>query len=172
MVSRGFVLLIVLIALVACNKRDPFPERTDAIYQDIQSELSLVRRNMVDTQALLSEHEANLKKVVPQTGQIRYAQKRLWETRKVMELFQQQEKYWIIREEQRRLYVRRRAIEAHEKGEKWSDPEELREYLAEKKLRQARMQWDVRQRRADFERELEQASKSSESQSKIPASDH
>lgn len=154
------VLFFSLSALVGCNKPDPHPERADVIYQDIQSELATVRKNIDDTNKALLEHEANLKKVVPQTGQVRYAQKRLWESRKVLDLFQQQEKYWVIREEQRRLFVRRRNLEAHQKGQKWSDERELKEYQDEKRLRQARLNWDVRQRRADFEKELNLASKS------------
>lgn len=152
-------LLFIAMAVLGCNKPDPHPERADVIYQDIQSELATVRKNIDDTQKSLLEHEANLKKVVPQTGQIRYAQKRLWEARRVLDLFQQQEKYWIIREEQRRLFVRRRNLEAHQKGQKWSDERELKEYRDEKRLRQARLNWDVRKRRADFEKELDLASK-------------
>lgn len=152
-----FIFLSVITFLVGCNKPDPNPERADAIYQDIQSELALARKNIEEAKKKVEGAKANIGKVVPQTGQIRYAEKRYWEAVGSLDLFIQQEKYWIVREEQRRLYVRKRSLKSFYSGEKWSDPKELKEYLDEKRLRAARVNWDVRKRREEYEKQLKGA---------------
>ncbi|MBX2988120.1 MAG: hypothetical protein KF802_09505 [Bdellovibrionaceae bacterium] len=136
--------------LVACNKPDPKPELKDQIYQDMTVELGIAEKNIAEAQKQVAEHKKNLEKVQPQTGQIKFAQKRVWDAEKAVDLLEQQKKYWIIRLEHRRDYVRRKSLEAFNKKEVWSDESEFAEYQAEKRLRLAKLKWDAKQRRDDF----------------------
>jgi hypothetical protein len=144
---------IISLFLAACNKPEPNPELKDPIYQDFQTELSIVDKNLEGAKKQLAEHEATLAAVVPQTGQIKFAQKRVFDAQNVISTFEQQKKYWMIRAEQRRNYVRKKSMQAFQKGEKWEDPTELEEYMTEKRLRAAKLHWDSKQRRTDFMKE-------------------
>lgn len=151
---RKIVLLsLTWVALVGCSRPDPHPELKDAIYQDMKAELQLVEKNIADSRKSLAEHEKARDEAKPQTGQNRWAEKRYWEAKTTLNLFEQQQKYWIIRSEQRRDAVRRRAHQAFHEGKDWIDPAELTAYDTEKRLRQAKLRWDNRERRENFLRE-------------------
>lgn len=147
-------ILFVCLFLAACSKPDPQPELKDRIYLDMKSELDISEKALAEVQKTLAEHQAALGKVVPQTGQIRYAQKRVWEAEAATSKIEQQKKYWIIRMDDRKMYVRKKSLESFHKGQEWDDPKEWEAYDTEKRLRRAKLQWDVRQRREDFLKEL------------------
>lgn len=164
----AFVLIFSLI-LVGCNKPEPHPELKDAIYQDIQAEKGLAEKNLEAAKKQLVEQEKELAAVVPQTGQVKFAQKRVFDTKNVISTLEQQQKYWVIRAEQRRDFVRKKSYEAFHKGETWSDSKELEEYQTEKRLRAAKLQWDSKQRRSDF---MKESGLSNEKAAKPAASGH
>lgn len=147
---KHLLVFFFLFFSVGCDKPEPEPEKKDPIYQDLLSELSLAEKNIAEMEKQLAEHRTTLEKVVPQTGQIRFAQKRLFETEKTLELFKQQKKYWTLRAESRRDYIRKASYEAFIKKSKLDTSAEYQEYLAEKRLRRARLEWDAKQRRQDF----------------------
>lgn len=142
---RFFAIFLGLLAF-SCNKPDAKPELRDPIYQDMMAQKEITARDLAAAQKSLEEHQANLSNVVPQTGQIKYAEKRFWEAKKLVETLSQQEKYWIIRIRERIKYARTAYLKAYEKGESWPDSKEIDEYMAEKRLRQAKKKWDVKQR--------------------------
>lgn len=145
------ILLIFAVSLgVGCNKPDPKPELKDEIYQDMLRELKSSEQNIARAQSELETHRKALSEVKPQTGQIKYAQKRVFDAERAIDQFKQQQKYWVIRSESRRDFVRKKSLEAFQKGETWVVEGELEAHLAEKRLRNARRQWDARQRREDF----------------------
>ncbi len=139
---------------LGCNKPDPNPELNDAIYLDMEGHLKGAQKGLVDAQKALAEHKTNMEKAKPQTGQIQYPQKRYWDTQKAIDQLYQQEKYWIIRISERKKFARIQYLKAFKEGKPWPDPQEYEEYLAEKRLRQARQQWDVRARLDEFKKDL------------------
>lgn len=151
----NFVLMLfALIFVVSCNKPDPEPEKKDPIYADLQAELQNTQKQIADVSATLKDQEAELEKVTPQTGKIKYAQKRVFGTQKQIDLLKQQEKYWIIRIDERARFVRRKSIEAFQQGKTFDAGPEFQEYTAEKRLRRAKLNWDARQRREDVLAEM------------------
>ena len=147
------ILFILLATLSACSQPDPKPELKDPIYQDIAGQMALVEKGIADLEKKRLENVDNLKKVTPQTGQIKYAEKRVWDSERALQLLKQQQKYWMIRLDQRRDFVRKKSLESFAKGEKWEDSAELDAYNTEKRLRLARLQWDARERRELFLKE-------------------
>jgi hypothetical protein len=143
---RLLFLCFLSIYVIGCNKPDPNPELKDGIYLDMKAQLATTDKNIADFEKLLAENKANIEKVKPQTGQIKYAEKRYWEVKNAVDLLYQQRTYWKIRIAEREKYARTTYLKAFKEGKPWPDTKELEEYMAEKRLRQARQQWDVRQR--------------------------
>lgn len=151
--QRIILLLFVALTFVGCNSPDPHPELKDSIYQDMAQQKDQTSKDLEAAIKKLEGHKAELKKVVPQTGQIKFIEKRIWETQTLIDSFKQQQKYWVIRLDQRRDYVRRKSLEAFNEGKPWSDPKEFEAYQTEKRLRLAKLDWDTKSRREHFLRE-------------------
>lgn len=150
MCKRFCLLFLITLVISACNKPDPQPELGDQIYQDMLSEQKIADSGVAQAEKDLEEHRKALNEVKPQTGQIKYAQKRIYDAEHRLDRFKQQQKYWIVRSESRRDFVRQKSLEAFNKGEKWSDSKEFEVYLSEKRLRSAKLNWDARERRSEF----------------------
>ena len=136
--------------LAGCNRPEATPELRDPIYQDIQAELNATQSKIADTESQLEGYRAQLDKVVPQNGQYKYFEKHVFETQKFVEKFKQQKKFWTVRLESRRNVVRRSYLKGFKSGKPWDPTKEFEAYQAEKRLRQARAEWDVQQRRETF----------------------
>ena len=94
---KSILIIFAVMFLLGCNKPDPHPELKDPIYQDLQREFAEAQKAVDAEKSLLAEHEKNLKEVIPQTGQIKYAQKRVSESLARLEKLKQLVKYWEIR---------------------------------------------------------------------------
>lgn len=140
------LLLFLPPLLLACNKPEANPEARDPLYQELQSQKSLVTKLIADTQKKLEEKKTELNSVKPQTGQIKYAQKRLWETQRALDTLIQQEKYWTLRISEREKVARTDYLKAFREGKPWPDPKEFEEYSVEKRLREAKQDWDQKKR--------------------------
>lgn len=143
-------LLPFLFLVTACSQPDPQPELKDPIYQDMKAELDIAEKGLAEAKKSFEEHQKNLGMVKPQTGQIKYAQKRYFEAERAVTALEQQKKYWIIRMDERKRFVRRQSLIAFNKGEKWDNSAEVSQFEVEKRLRRAKLKWDVDQRRQDF----------------------
>lgn len=150
---RTLLVLLFSLALLACNKPDPNPEKHDSIYLDIVAQQGLVEKELAEYEKQLAEHQANLLKVVPQTGQIRYAQKRVDDAQRLVDRHKQFLKYLTLRSESRRNFVRQKCMIAFQKEESCDFSKEHEDYLVEKRMNQARKVWDARLRREDFLKE-------------------
>lgn len=140
------LLIILLLALVGCEKMDPAPELKDPIYKDLQDQLSSAQKQLSDEIKVLSDHNKALTAVVPQTGQIKYAKKRVFDSQNRISRFEQQVMYWKIRIVERQKHTRREYAQAFHSKKEWPRPEEYQQYLSEKRLRAAKNNWDSRER--------------------------
>lgn len=157
---RLILLSVLLLSIaVACNKPEPNPENQDKIYLDLQTELAETQKKATETESSLSDYKVKLKDVVPQTGQIHYIRKRVFESEKQLDKLNQQIKYWTLRLDSRKEFVRRKSLEAFYKGEKWSDEKEFEEYETQKRMFHARREWSGRERRESFLEEEAKAKK-------------
>lgn len=142
----GFLhlILIVLCALaLSCKKEDPTPELSDKIFKDLQAELEIAKKNTQNEESQQKKVFEELQKVIPQTGQRKYAEKRVFDSQGQLTTYQQQEKYFEVKLEERRIYVRKRYLESLlPNGRPWPAPEEDAEYELRLKLRRAKLDWD------------------------------
>ncbi|WP_295901222.1 hypothetical protein [uncultured Bdellovibrio sp.] len=146
MFRRLLSVTIILFALTACNKPDPHPELKDPIYSDLTASLAATSSALENEKKTLAGHEQTLKDVVPQTGQIKYAQKRVDESKAKIIRLEQEKQYLELKIEARKKLSKKSYMQAFKKGETWPDPKEWESYQTEKKLRNAKKAWDVKER--------------------------
>ena len=80
-----YCVVILLLLLSSCNKPDPNPELKDPIYQDLLKRVKEMDSQIAEETKTLEEHKGALAKVVPQTGQNKYAQKRVFDSENKLE---------------------------------------------------------------------------------------
>lgn len=144
-------LLLVPFLIAACNKPDPNPENRDEIYQELNKQIAEITHAIDAEEKQLVEHKKNLSEVVPQTGQIKFAQKRVFDSQAKIDKMKQQKNWLEIRTKERLKETRKGYLKAFKANEPWPDPKEFEEYKAQTKLRQAKRDWDVKERIKDSE---------------------
>lgn len=143
---RVISLLFISLFLFACNKPLSNPELSDPIYSDLSSMLASTTQAIVAEKATLMGHEKALQEVVPQSGQIKYAEKRVKESKERINRLEQERLYLELKLNNRKRVSQSSYAKAFEKGEPWPNPKEWESYLLEKKFRSAKKDWDVRER--------------------------
>lgn len=136
------IFLAILTLFVGCNKPDPNPENSDEIYRDLQEELDVATKALEAEKKNMEKLEGELKKVVPQTGQIKFAQKKIYETMATITKLEQQKQFFEIKIELRKSHVRERYLESRKGGRKWPDTEEVQAYKAMMKLQRDKLEWE------------------------------
>ncbi|MNJ91076.1 hypothetical protein D3C87_87210 [compost metagenome] len=140
------LLFLSFLALSGCNKPDPTPELKDPIYGDLNSRLGAVTAELSAEKKVLEGHQLTLSQVTPQTGQIKYAQKRVYESQAKITKMEQEKQYLELKIQERKKESRRSYNKAFQKGETWPDMAEYDSYKAEIRLRNAKRTWDVKER--------------------------
>ena len=135
-------LLLIICYLTGCNKPDSTPETSDEIYKDLLVELDLASKGLEAETKNLVKLEAERDKVVPQTGQIKFATRKVNETQATLTKLSQQKQFFEIKLELRKNEVRERYTEARKGGRKWPDPVEITSYQAVMKLQREKLEWD------------------------------
>ena len=158
----------ILLCFSACEKRDEAPELKDPIYIDMNSQLSAAEKSANDARLKILEGTNELKSAVPQTGQSKLAQKKIFQAEKLKSIYEQQIKYWKIRINERAMQARIEYNKAFTAKEKWPKPEEYERYLSEKRLRLANIQWDAKSRLEDYKKSFPDLNKITEH----PKSEH
>ncbi|WP_210415550.1 hypothetical protein [Bdellovibrio sp. NC01] len=143
---RIIAAILILFTLAACNKPDPNPELKDPIYSDLQTKLGAATAAVEAEKKKLEGFEKDLETVVPQTGQIKYAQKRVFESQALIVKLEQEKAYLELKIEQRKKEAAISYHKAFAKKEEWPNPKEYASYQAEEKLRTAKRTWDVKSR--------------------------
>lgn len=152
MFSRAFcrilLLGLTLGPLLGCKKADPNPELKDPLYQALQTEIAAAGAAVVAAQTAVTEAEGEIKKVVPQTGQIKYAEKRYWDARNKLTQAEQKKRALEVKAEMRLWKARVANIEAFHQDKEWSDPDALANHHSDKELEAKPRNWSVKDRRA------------------------
>ncbi|WP_413569136.1 hypothetical protein ACLWBD_17650 [Bdellovibrio sp. HCB117] len=146
MFLRIVCLIILSFALSACNKPDPNPELKDPIYSDLSATLAATTQAIEAEKKALEGFQKELSEVVPQTGQIKYAQKRVFDSQQKIARLEQEKQYYELKIEARKKSSKKSYMAAFKKGESWPNPKEFEDYQAQKKFREAKRTWDVKQR--------------------------
>ncbi len=143
MIFVQFFLFLTATGLVSCNKRDPNPELSDTIYLDLKSELEIAQKNLAAEEAQHLRVAEELKAVVPQTGQNKFAVKRLFESDNNLDRYKQQVKYFEIAVALRKNQAKSRYLENLTSGGRpWPDQAEIDDYRARLKLQKAKLSWE------------------------------
>jgi hypothetical protein len=143
---RLIAAIFLIFTLAACSKPDPNPELKDPIYSDLQTQLGATTAQLEAKKKELEGFEKDLIEVVPQTGQIKYAKKRVFEAQALVNKFEQEKAYLELKIEQRKRTAQASYRKAFAKKEEWPDPKEWASYQVEQKLRNAKRSWDVKDR--------------------------
>lgn len=142
-------LTLILTVIVSCDKPNAEPERLDPVYFELEKEASAVEAEIKKAEKDLESFEKDAKLVVPQTGQRKFAEKRVFESRNKLERLEQLKKYWELKLESRKKWDREHYLKAYNKKEPWPDPKEFEEYQIQRKLEQAPRNWDAKRRLED-----------------------
>ncbi|MEZ0390799.1 MAG: hypothetical protein ACAH59_01195 [Pseudobdellovibrionaceae bacterium] len=144
---RTFLTLTMLLfVFVACDKPQSEPEKMDPIYDDLLKEEGKVKAALSAASKELEGFEKDLAAVAPQTGQVKYAQKRVYETRARIEKLKQAQQYWSLRAETRKKWAREKYLAAFREKKSWPPPKEWEEYKIQRKLEVAPRNWSIQQR--------------------------
>lgn len=151
MFKRIIALILITFTLSACEKPDPNPELKDPIYNDLNVTLGTVSGLLTAEVKALEGFQKELGDVIPQTGQIRYAQKRVNESKEKITKLEQEKRFLEIKIEARKKEARKTYKIAFEKKEAWPDPQEWENYRIQRKFQQAKKTWDVKERIKELE---------------------
>ena len=140
--------LTTLLALTtSCSKGDPNPEKKDEIYQDLLTELDIATKSLEAEEKNLINLQRELEKAVPQTGQIKFATKKVQASQAQIDVLTQQKRFFEIKLEMRKHYVQQRYQESLNKdGRPWPDQEELSLYKSIAKLNRDKLEYDRNKR--------------------------
>jgi peptidoglycan hydrolase CwlO-like protein len=150
MKKASFYLLFFFFLISGCHKPASNPESLDPIFTDLEKQTKDVAVQVTDTQKQLDDFEKAMETVQPQTGQIKYAQKRVYETRARLEKLQQKLRYLQLHTETRLNEDRKAYLRAFNKNEPWPDPAEYESYKAQRALEETPIIWNVNARKERF----------------------
>lgn len=134
--------VLILSFFVSCDKKDPNPELSDEIFKDYVQELDVATKALDSEEKLYQGLLDEKRKVVPQTGQIKFVQKKIFESERRMDGLKQQKQFFSIKIELRKSDVRARYKESLAGGRKWPDEEELALYRSAIKFQREKIAWD------------------------------
>lgn len=121
--------------LTACNKKNPTPELQDEIYKDLIQELDIATKALEEQEKTVASLEKEQQTAIPQTGQVKYATKKVYDAQAKVDVLKQQKQFFEIKIELRKHHVRQRYEESlRDGGRPWPDPEEVKTYKAVTKL--------------------------------------
>jgi len=119
---KSLILALFLLFISSCDKKDPHPEARDEIYTDLLLESDIANKAAEAEEKNLGAMKIELNKAVPQTGQIKYATKKVRSSEDTLNELQQRKFYFEIKAERRKAYVQQRYDESLTKGGRpWPD---------------------------------------------------
>jgi len=137
------IFFALFLFFLGCTKVDPHPENRDEIYSDLGSELEIATKTLEAAEKGLLSAQEEMKKAIPQTGQIKYATKKLRNAEAFLAEMKQRKIYFDIKRERRKAYVQFRYKESLSSGGRpWPDPKEIEEYKALTKFNREKLEWD------------------------------
>jgi len=152
MLYRVLLSLFLCFLFLGCNKPDPDPEHLDPIYADLVQMTGATHSELESAKKDLEGHQKELADAVPQTGQNKYAIKRIEEVQARINKLEQLEIYYDLRAKSRLKDDRLSYLKAFNEKKPWPLPEEWEAYEAEKRLRQAPKDWNARTRMEEAKR--------------------
>lgn len=147
---KSFFVVIFSFFLISCNKPDPNPELKDPIYLDLVAATSAVTNQLENEKKTLADHRKTLREVALQTGQNKYAEKRVRESAERINKLEQEKQYLELKVEAHKRAAKKSYLQAFKNGEAWPDEKEWNSYKTEKKLQSASKTWSAKSRIEEF----------------------
>lgn len=170
---RVLAFIFIITCLFGCNKPNPNPELADEIYQDLQTNAADARKDVESEKKKLEGFKKDVEKAVPQTGEIKYAQKRYFESEMRVQKLEQLAKYYELRAETRKRHTKAEYLKAFKEDKPWPTEEEIAAFKQYKLSSVVDAGWDSRKRVKSYEKEhgiISEVSKSHEKGEKKPES--
>lgn len=137
------ILALFLLSISSCNKSDPTPELHDPIYTDLQTEFDIAVKATEAEEKNLEKLQKELEKAIPQTGQVKYATKKVRDSEERLNELKQQKTYFEIKIERRKFEVRDRYAESLRKGGRpWPDQKEIDMYKTVTAFYRDKLAWE------------------------------
>ncbi len=139
-------LILILFAtslLVACNKRDPNPEKKDQLYLAIEAEIAAKNSEKAQIEGELAKAIQAFKDSEPQTGQIKTTRKKVYDWEFALSRVSQELRYLELRKQTRTIDIRKRYLKSFVKDEQLDTSKEYEEYLNYNKRRARPKEWRV-----------------------------
>lgn len=136
-----FACLVLFFA--SCNSKNPHPEQLDEIYLDLVAELGIADKALEAEEKNLATLIKERDQAVPQTGQIKFANKKVADAESKVNSLKQQKLYFEIRIEQRKHEAAQKYEQSLKEGGKpWPDKEEVALYKSVVKFQRDKLAWD------------------------------
>jgi hypothetical protein len=139
-----------LLLSFGCKKPAPNPELLDPIYAEILKEGADAKKRLEEEKVVLEGHLETLKKVVPQSGQIKYATKRVNESKALVERLRQRAEFYEYHAKYRLKEARKNYLRAFNQSKPWPDPSEISEYQKVRSERLKKRQWSQGDRVGEY----------------------
>ena len=152
MLYRLWIPFILCFVFLGCNKPNPNPESLDPIYADLVQMAGSTHSELESAKKDLEGHQKELDSAVPQTGQNKYAIKRISEVQARINRLEQMELYYELKAKSRLKEDQITYLKAFHDKKPWPPPEEWESYQAEKRLRQAPKDWNAKTRMEEARR--------------------
>lgn len=152
-ISRLTLFMVLFFSVVfhlGCNRKDPNPELIDPLYQELEKQKKSAEAELKAAQDALIEAEANLKKVTPQTGQIKYAQKRFNDAKNKVIKGQQIVTYYAVKIEARKWSARSEYTSAFYDKTPYPSTAPLESFKLNQQLSQNERDWSAKKRREEL----------------------
>lgn len=140
---KYLIFAIYALFLASCFDTVANPELSDEIYMDYVAELGIVKKSLEEEEKYLLTSLSERSRAIPQTGQIKFLNKKVSDAEEKILVLKQQKQYFEIKIEQRALYAKLRHPESLKSdGRPWPDTEEVALYKAEAKFRRDKIAWE------------------------------
>ena len=150
-------LILGCFLILGCTKADPEAYKTDPILQDYQTQLAATTSQLEGIEKQIADTKKEMKNAVPQTGEYGQNLKKLNDLTGRSEALAQQVRFWKIRIESRAKEAQTEYLMAFKNKKPWPDKEKVEAYYSEKRLRQAKMQWDQKARLEEYKKSTQPA---------------
>lgn len=138
---------MISFAVIGCNSRNPEPELVDPLYQELIRLRSQAETELKEAEAALAEANAVEDAVAPQTGQIKYAEKRRVQAQERFDKSKQRASYYDSKIEIRKWKARQEYIESLDGKGEWPNQKALADFKLNLDLAGRERAWSVPARR-------------------------
>jgi hypothetical protein len=127
----------------SCKEKIANPERLDEIYLDLVAELDIATKSLEAEEKNMATLIGERKLVVPQTGQIKFINKKISDSETMLTRLKQQKLYFEIKIEQR-IHAAKQNYEASlsKNGKPYPDKDEISLYKSAVKFQREKLEWD------------------------------